>query len=68
MSRFIEVFKFTGSDMQKRGNFFALMFLVLACAALVIYFIVGWSSNVIAQVRIPIDSMPLHRNTLLTMY
>ncbi|KAJ3962720.1 hypothetical protein N0V92_000512 [Colletotrichum tropicale] len=29
MSRFIEVFKFTGSQMQKRGNFFALMFFVV---------------------------------------
>ncbi|GKT70594.1 ABC transporter [Colletotrichum tofieldiae] len=50
MSRFIEVFKFTGSEMQKKGNFFALMFLVLACGCLVIYFILGWTSNVIAQV------------------
>ncbi|WYZ41446.1 hypothetical protein EsH8_V_000341 [Colletotrichum jinshuiense] len=49
MSRFIEVFKLTGNAMQKKGNFFALMFFVLACGCLVIYFIVGWASNVIAQ-------------------
>ncbi|GJC81611.1 ABC transporter BEA3 [Colletotrichum liriopes] len=53
MSRFIEVFRLTGSAMQKKGNFFALMFLVLACGCLVIYFIVGWTSNVIAQVGTP---------------
>lgn len=52
MSRFIEVFKLTGNAMQKKGNFFALMFLALACGCLVIYFIVGWASNVIAQVSI----------------
>ncbi|PKS12635.1 hypothetical protein jhhlp_000843 [Lomentospora prolificans] len=49
MSRFIEVFKFTGSKMQEKGNFFALMFLVIACGCLVVYFITGWTSNVIAQ-------------------
>lgn len=50
MSRFIEVFKFTGAKMQEKGNFFALMFLVLALGCFIIYFVVGWSSNVIAQV------------------
>ncbi|OHW98945.1 ABC transporter [Colletotrichum incanum] len=49
MSRFIEVFSLSGSAMQKKGNFFALMFLALACGCLVIYFVVGWTSNVIAQ-------------------
>lgn len=49
MSKFIEVFKFTGAKMQEKGNFFALMFLALALGCLVVYFIVGWSSNIIAQ-------------------
>ncbi|KAH6867341.1 multidrug resistance protein [Thelonectria olida] len=49
MSRFIEVFKFTGSAMQKKGNFFALMFLAMAGGCLVVYFVVGFASNVIAQ-------------------
>lgn len=50
MSKFIEVFKFTGTKMQEKGNFFALMFLVLGLGSLVVYFVVGWSSNVVAQV------------------
>jgi ATP-binding cassette subfamily B (MDR/TAP) protein 1 len=50
MSRFIEVFKFTGSAMQEKGNFFALMFLAMAFGALVVYFSVGWTSNIVAQV------------------
>lgn len=50
MSRFIEVFKFTGAKMQEKGNFFALMFLVLALGSFIVYFVIGWSSNVIAQV------------------
>ncbi|KAJ5112704.1 ABC transporter [Penicillium argentinense] len=49
MSRFIEVFKFTGAKMEDKGNFFALMFLVLGIGAFVVYFVVGWSSNVVAQ-------------------
>lgn len=50
MSKFIEVFKFTGTRMQEKGNFFALMFFVLGLGSFVVYFVVGWSSNVVAQV------------------
>lgn len=50
MSRFIEVFKFTGDEMQKKGSFIALMFLVLAIGSFFAYFVVGWSSNAVAQV------------------
>ncbi|KAF3018323.1 hypothetical protein E8E15_005862 [Penicillium rubens] len=49
MSRFIEVFQFTGAAMRTKGNFFALMFLVLGLGAFVVYFVVGWTSNVVAQ-------------------
>ncbi|GAP87976.1 putative ABC transporter [Rosellinia necatrix] len=49
MSKIIEVFELTGPALESRGNFFALMFLVLGLGALVAYFIIGWSSNVIAQ-------------------
>lgn len=52
MSKFIEVFKFTGAEMQEKGSFFALMFLVLGLGSFVVYFIVGWSSNSVAQVQI----------------
>lgn len=50
MSRFIEVFNLKGSRMEERGNFFALMFFVMGLGALVVYFVMGWSSNVVAQV------------------
>lgn len=50
MSRFIDVFNLTGSEMQKKGNFFALMFLVMGLGALVVYFALGWCSNIVAQV------------------
>ncbi|KAL1880539.1 hypothetical protein VTK73DRAFT_5552 [Phialemonium thermophilum] len=49
MSRFISVFELTGSAMESRGNFFALMFLVTGCGCLVVYFAMGWTSNVVAQ-------------------
>lgn len=53
MSRFIDVFQLTGAAMRRRGNFFALMFLAMACGCLVIYFVLGWTSNVVAQVSSP---------------
>ncbi|KAJ6027022.1 ABC transporter integral membrane type 1 [Penicillium canescens] len=49
MSGFIEVFKLTGDKMQVKGNFFALMFLVLAIGTFVMYFVLGWTSNIVAQ-------------------
>ncbi|KOS45616.1 hypothetical protein ACN38_g3465 [Penicillium nordicum] len=49
MSKFIEVFQFTGSAMRTKGNFFALMFFVLGLGSFVVYFIIGWASNIIAQ-------------------
>lgn len=50
MSRFIDVFQLTGDRMRERGNFFALMFLVIACGSLVAYFALGFASNIVAQV------------------
>ncbi|CAI7611552.1 unnamed protein product [Penicillium bialowiezense] len=49
ISKFIEVFELTGSAMQKRGNFFALMFFVLGLGCFVIYFIVGWMASIVAH-------------------
>lgn len=51
MSKFIEVFELTGSAMQKRGSFFALMFLILGLGAFVVYFIIGWLAAIVAHVR-----------------
>jgi ATP-binding cassette subfamily B (MDR/TAP) protein 1 len=41
---------FTDDDMVKKGNFIALMFFVMAIGCLAVYFVLGWSTNVIAQV------------------
>lgn len=52
MSKFIEVFELTGSAMQKKGSFFALMFLVLGLGALAVYFVIGWFAGVVAGVSV----------------
>lgn len=51
MSRVMDVFTLTGQAMVDRGDFFASMFIVLAAGCLVFYFTMGWSVNVVAQVR-----------------
>lgn len=56
MSRFIDVFQYTGSQMENRGNFFALMFLVLGIGACVVYFVIGWCSNTVATVGAPYEA------------
>ncbi|KAI5460121.1 P-loop containing nucleoside triphosphate hydrolase protein [Mariannaea sp. PMI_226] len=40
---------FTAPDIVKRGNFIALMFFIMAIGCLAVYFVLGWSTNVIAQ-------------------
>jgi ATP-binding cassette, subfamily B (MDR/TAP), member 1 len=35
--------------MQKQGNFYALMFLVLSLGCLLCYFVMGWTTNIMAQ-------------------
>lgn len=42
---------FTSPDLVGRGNFISLMFFVMSLGILVVYFIMGWSTNTIAQVR-----------------
>lgn len=51
ISRMMDVFTLTGEAMTQRGDFFATMFIVMAAGCLVFYFCMGWSVNVIAQVR-----------------
>jgi ATP-binding cassette subfamily B (MDR/TAP) protein 1 len=48
MSSSIGVFNTTGADMEEQGSFFALMFLAMAFGALIIYFVIGWTANVVA--------------------
>jgi len=42
---------FNAPDMVDRGNFIALMFLVMAIGSLFGNFVLGWTTNVISQVR-----------------
>ncbi|TQN65622.1 Leptomycin B resistance protein pmd1, partial [Colletotrichum shisoi] len=45
---------FSPPDVVSRGNFISLMFVVIAFGCLIGYFLLGWSSNMIAQVGDPI--------------
>jgi hypothetical protein len=38
-------------NMVSRGSFYALMFFVMAIASLIVYFVMGWATNIIAQVN-----------------
>ena len=48
----MDVFK--SEDMQKEGNFLALMFFVMALGLIIIYGILGWATNVVSQVYSPL--------------
>lgn len=50
LSKTIQVFQVRGPDAASQGNFWALMFFVVALANLVLYFILGWTINLIIQV------------------
>jgi ATP-binding cassette subfamily B (MDR/TAP) protein 1 len=41
---------FTSSDLVKGGDFVSLMYFAIGLGALVVFFIMGWISNIIAQV------------------
>jgi ATP-binding cassette subfamily B (MDR/TAP) protein 1 len=41
---------FSSENMVGRGNFIALMYFVMSLGCLVIYFAMGWATNVVAQV------------------
>ncbi|KAL0937461.1 multidrug resistance protein 3 (p glycoprotein 3) [Colletotrichum truncatum] len=47
LSKVMEVF--SGNDMVKRGNFISLMYFVMALGTFIAYFVMGWTTNVIAQ-------------------
>ncbi|CAH0045767.1 unnamed protein product [Clonostachys solani] len=36
-------------NMVSRGSFYALMFFIMAIASLIVYFVMGWATNIIAQ-------------------
>ncbi|KAG5815052.1 hypothetical protein H9Q74_002962 [Fusarium xylarioides] len=47
LGRVMDVLK--ADDMQKQGNFLALMFFVMALGLIVVYGILGWATNVVSQ-------------------
>ncbi|KAF6834066.1 multidrug resistance protein 3 (p glycoprotein 3) [Colletotrichum plurivorum] len=49
IAKLMDVFTLTGSEMISRGNFYSLMFFVLAIGVFVCYFTMGWSTNLISQ-------------------
>jgi ATP-binding cassette subfamily B (MDR/TAP) protein 1 len=49
MAKVVDVFMLVGDEMKNRGNFFATMFIVLAAGCLAAYFIIGYTTNTIAQ-------------------
>lgn len=56
----MEAFSLTGDEMTARGDFWALMFFVIALGNIVAYGLCGWFMNIIAQAGPPIRiSTPL---------
>lgn len=51
MSNLMNVFTLDRAGMRDRGDFFSLMFFVVAIVVLIVYFVLGWASNMISQVR-----------------
>jgi len=50
LARLTDVFNYTGSELTQKGDFYSLMFFVFALGTGVVYFILGWFSNVASQV------------------
>jgi ATP-binding cassette subfamily B (MDR/TAP) protein 1 len=50
ISRLITTFQLQGSELTNRGNFYALMLLVVAVINGVLYFVTGYVSNLVVQV------------------
>lgn len=49
LANVMDVFTLTGSEMRSEGNFYAAMFIVLASGAFMSFFLMGWSTNQVAQ-------------------
>jgi len=41
---------FTSSNLTKGGDFVSLMYFVIGLGSLIVFFVMGWISNIIAQV------------------
>ena len=51
MGRIVNLLR--SDDVMKEANFISLMFFVLAIGCLAVYFAMGWTTNIVAQVRGP---------------
>ncbi|KAI4595437.1 hypothetical protein KJ359_006782 [Pestalotiopsis sp. 9143b] len=49
LAKVLDVFQLDADEMQRQGNFYALMFLVLSLGCLLCYFVMGWTTNIMAQ-------------------
>ncbi|KAK1144086.1 hypothetical protein N8T08_005748 [Aspergillus melleus] len=62
-ARILDVFQIRSSDqMVKKGDFYALMFFVLALVVLLVYAILGWVTNVISTCIVYIYRMEMFRS------
>ncbi|KAM5474845.1 putative ABC-type xenobiotic transporter [Microsporum ferrugineum] len=64
LARTLEVFQLHGSEAVRRGDFWALMFFVIALANFFVYFVVGWTANIIIQEVSRRHRRELFRNTM----
>jgi ATP-binding cassette, subfamily B (MDR/TAP), member 1 len=51
MSNMVDVFTLPAEEMVTRGNFLSSMFVVMAAGCLISYFLLGYGTNTVAQVR-----------------
>ncbi|KAF7114780.1 hypothetical protein CNMCM5793_000319 [Aspergillus hiratsukae] len=64
LARTFQVFQLRGSEAVRRGDFWALMFFVVALANFFLYFVLGWTVNVIIQKVSRRYRRELFRNTM----
>lgn len=62
ISRLITTFQLQGSELTNRGDFYALMLFIVALINGILYFIAGYVSNVVCQVRQ--TSVYVHRSAI----
>ncbi|KAF7183724.1 hypothetical protein CNMCM7691_004074 [Aspergillus felis] len=64
LARTFQVFQLRGSEAVRRGDFWALMFFVVALANFFLYFTLGWTVNIIIQKVSRRYRRELFRNTM----
>ncbi|RSL69190.1 hypothetical protein CEP54_002456 [Fusarium duplospermum] len=49
LANVMDIFSLAGSEMEREGNFYAKMFIVLGVGCLFAYFAIGYASNIVVQ-------------------